>query len=167
MFGSLRGNRRRSLSFFRRTFTTIHHILCLWYHHPPGPTLSTNHPSFIHLSPTLHAPTTTATLGSLGPTSGMPFPRLFSSCISPARKTPTYLKFRRDKFMFRRFPYGHWPLKLAIHQGMQRSPWVCRSREAWRYTMTYVSERSYVAGRKVNMPKSTNDGRLVGVMDVR
>lgn len=119
---------------------------------PPGPRSSTNPPFSSHLSPTLHAPTTTYTqlcchLKQFRLDVGTPFPRLFSS------RTLTRLKFRTCEIHVPKvsFPYGHWPPKPAMRQGMQRWPWVCHSREAWRYTMTHVSERSDVVERRVNM----------------
>jgi len=59
------------------TFTTMYHI------HPPGPR-TTLLPSTFHPLCTLrpqHMHNSLATLGSLGQTSGIPFPRLFSSCL--------------------------------------------------------------------------------------
>jgi len=76
--------------FLGPTFTTIYHI------HPPGPR-TTLLPSTFHPLCTLrpqHIHNFLATLGSLGQTSGIPFPRLFSSCLSLARKTLTCIKFR-------------------------------------------------------------------------
>ena len=109
-----------------------------------------------HLSPTLHAPTTTATLGSLGPTSGMPFPRLFSSCLSPARKTPTCFKFWTWQIHVLKVPlralasetcYPPSDATTAVGLLFKGGMAVCHDP---------YSECSDVVGRKVNILKSTN-----------
>ena len=103
MFGLLRGNRQRSLSFFGPTSTTVYPPQSITSsHYGTINHLDLHYQRTTHLSSTFlppctlrprHMHNTLETLGSLGPTFGIPFPRLFSSCLSPARKTPTCLNF--------------------------------------------------------------------------